>query len=364
MRNKKIFKFVILSLILVIILTFVLLLYNYNNNFKIDSSVILDTNPSIKLNLNKKNKVISFKGLNHEGEKILKEENLKNSTLNKAINIIYNTLLKEGYITLNDNSILVTIDNSNLDKSRKLQDEITNILSNLDEENEINLSVITQNYVSQKEINSLADEYGITESKALLINKIIKANPNFVFKDLVSLTMNELNLLIDSNNINKVDVDVSGSASQKKYIGYDEALNISLNHLNINKEDINYLEIDMDFEKGIMLYEVEFIYNFSKHEYDINAKTGEIIKNKNYKDYDVDNVSINNQDSNYISKEKVLEIVLNDSNVTSYKNLEIDFDFEKGIYVYEIEFEYNKVEYEYVVDAKTGAILYSEKEID
>lgn len=64
----------------------------------------------------------------------------------------------------------------------------------------------------------------------------------------------------------------------------------------------------------------------------------------------------------YITRKEAREIVLKDMNVDE-KNVHFDsVDFEIMENKYEIEFYYDKVEYEYVLNAKTGEILH--KSID
>ena len=43
---------------------------------------------------------------------------------------------------------------------------------------------------------------------------------------------------------------------------------------------------------------------------------------------------------------------------------ETELDFEKGAWVYEVSFEKDRIDYEYVIDAVSGEILYSEAEAD
>ena len=40
----------------------------------------------------------------------------------------------------------------------------------------------------------------------------------------------------------------------------------------------------MDYEHGMKIYEIRFVYNGLEYEYDINAETGDILKFE--KDYD------------------------------------------------------------------------------
>ncbi len=81
----------------------------------------------------------------------------------------------------------------------------------------------------------------------------------------------------------------------------------------------------------------------------------------------VDNPTNKNED-NYISKDRALEIVLNDLKITKNDIYDLDIEFENkhrydGI-VIEISFDYNRYEYEYYLDATNGNILDSFKSRD
>ena len=52
---------------------------------------------------------------------------------------------------------------------------------------------------------------------------------------------------------------------------------------------------------------------------------------------------------------------LKDTDIFDY---DIDLDNENGVLVYEIDFEDKNFDYEYVINAKSGEIIYSEKEED
>ena len=65
--------------------------------------------------------------------------------------------------------------------------------------------------------------------------------------------------------------------------------------------------------------------------------------------------------TSYISKDRVKEIILNDTklNAKDISFTEIDLDLDGELKKYEVEFYYNRVEYKYEIDAKTGNIIYS-----
>ena len=60
-------------------------------------------------------------------------------------------------------------------------------------------------------------------------------------------------------------------------ITLEEAKKIATDNANININDVRFIRSEQEMEHGILLYEVDFIYNDFDYEYKINATTGEII---------------------------------------------------------------------------------------
>ena len=65
--------------------------------------------------------------------------------------------------------------------------------------------------------------------------------------------------------------------------------------------------------------------------------------------------------SKYISRDKALDIVLKDLNITENDIYDLDIELENKMKyentIFEISFDYGRYEYEYYVDAVTGEIL-------
>ena len=59
-----------------------------------------------------------------------------------------------------------------------------------------------------------------------------------------------------------------------------------------------------------------------------------------------------------IGTAKALNIAKSYAKVSDVKNVDVDFEFKSGSPVYEVKFETNTHEYEYIIDAKNGSILY------
>ena len=355
--------------------------FYYNNHFVIQNVIGIDVNPSLELKVNKQNEVREVVANNDDAKKVLQDMDLVGSDMNVAVNALIGSMAQLGYLDDLSNSILISVDGKN---SEALRVELLNNL-NIGDSYSVVSQEINDNYTD------LATQYNISEGKVQLINQVIANNPLHTFDELAGLSINELNLLL-GNTDNTV-----GSASEKAYIGRDNALTIALNHAGVSASDVTHYEIEMDYDY-VIVYEIEFYYNNIEYDYEINALTGDIIEydrdgehhivnnntstnnnstNNNTSNNNSSNNSSNNSTSNnntsnnsnnttttssYIGKERAQEIALNHAGLSSsdvrFEKVELDVDDNRT--TYEIEFDYNYYEYEYEIDAYTGAILKSE----
>ena len=64
------------------------------------------------------------------------------------------------------------------------------------------------------------------------------------------------------------------------YIGIQAAIRIALGHAKFHESEVSRLKCELDREDGVMVYEVEFNKDGFEYDYDIDAKTGTIMKSK------------------------------------------------------------------------------------
>ena len=105
------------------------------------------------------------------------------------------------------------------------------------------------------------------------------------------------------------NTNTQGEASTNSYITKENAKQKALSDAGISENDIRDLEIELDADAGILIYEIEFKTSNNEYEYEINARTGEIINKNtdlnddtyddNHDDYDdYDNYDDDNDDDN------------------------------------------------------------------
>lgn len=257
----------------------IFMLNDYKISGIVDSIIALDVNPSFKIQVNEKRKVISAEAVNQDASVLLDGMNLHNVDLNVAVNAIIGSMLKNGYLTQLQNSILVTVQNDNQKKAAVMQREIMQQIDDILRSNSISGAIVAQTNNNNTQAKSLAEVYGISESKAELILRIMSSGSMASFDQLAKLSINELNLIL-SGSRDITDITSSGSASESMYIGEQRALQIAAAHAEIDAADILRYRTGMDYENGRMVYEVEFITKKDEYEYEyeIDALTGNILE--------------------------------------------------------------------------------------
>ncbi len=370
--KRMISSFVAVAAALAILLGGGIVISSINNANKTAQSVVtLDVNPSLQISLNKNERVLGVKPLNDDAKKVVGDMDFENSSLEVTVNALIGSMVREGYINELANSILISVDSLHSKKGDELKQRLSNDIEKLLKNKNFSGAVLSQVVEHDDDIDDKAESYGITVGKARLIEKIIKANSLYTFEQLVPLSINELNLLIQSNAANQnVDKEISsvGNASDGKYIGRVKAEEIALNHAGLQKDKVTELEVEIDLENGKMVYEVEFKANGFEYDYDISAVDGNIIKSnkENDKVDNDDEDEIPPQNNNFIGLDAAKQKAFSHADVKAENSYDIDAELEKenGIWVYQIDFKSGKYEYDYEIDAVSGKILISQKEIE
>ncbi len=67
-------------------------------------------------------------------------------------------------------------------------------------------------------------------------------------------------------------------------ISKDKAIEIALNHAGLKKESVRDIDAELDREKGVTVWEIDFESGNTDYSYDINAETGGIVNYKSERD--------------------------------------------------------------------------------
>lgn len=158
-------------------------------------------------------------------------------------------------------------------------------------------------------------------------------------------------------------IEAKLSTESGSEISLDKAKEVALSYAGVTVEQAVVRKAKLNHDDGRVEYELEFIVGNTEYEYDIDASTGEVISSS----VETKNIEASQKSSGGdIGEEKARTIALNHAGVgagDAYE-LEAELDHDDGVTVYEIEFKSGNMEYEYKIDAYTGAILEHEAEID
>ncbi len=256
------------------------LIFGLGGNTSSVSKVSFDVNPSIEFDVSDSGKIEEISATNDDGIEIIDDINLVGVDVQEAVNYIVSALISDGYLTQEANSILISVDNDNKTTSETLKTQIQSTVETALAENGFSGAILSLTVDDSNDQELLASQYDISIAKVILIQEILEINQSntkhtYTFESLAALSINELNLLLGNSETSSLTS--SGSASDSSYIGSAKASEIALVNSGAGAGFDGYVEVELDFDDGIMVYEVEFIYNEVDYEYEINATTGTII---------------------------------------------------------------------------------------
>ena len=334
--------------------------------------VVLDVNPSILLSINSEERVLSVVAQNSDASRILDGMDLTGVQLNVAVNALIGSLLKNGYISELANSILISVEGADAQEAAQLQQRLTTEINELLAGFGIDGAILSQTLGQDDEVTALADSYEISRGKAALILQLMGQNPTLRAEDLAGLTINALNLLLAEPQ--NASLTLTGTASEGGYIGADAATTAALSHAGVDAAKAELLSVEMDVEAGRMVYEVEFAADSLEYECDVDALTGEVVKfSTEQRDgwgaqggTTAGGTVGSGAATGDIGRDAALAAALQHAGLTEAEitNLYVKADRDDDRAVYDVEFLAGGNEYDYEIDAATGAVRSFDTERD
>ena len=163
-------------------------------------------------------------------------------------------------------------------------------------------------------------------------------------------------------------------------ISVEDAKAAAFAHAGLKEKDVvlRKAALDMDDDRGILKYDVDFYAADKDFEYDIDAATGAVIKAEremmdaeDYAEMKAIKESMKTKEASKaagLNEEGALDIALKHAGVAksdvSFKKIHLDFDDDLGKTIYDVEFHVGIKEYNYDIDPTTGAIYEFDVDID
>lgn len=155
--------------------------------------------------------------------------------------------------------------------------------------------------------------------------------------------------------------ETTTKAQNLGYISVDGAKAAALSDARVKEADAVFEKAEFDGDDLIPHYDIEFYYDGYEYDYEINAQSAAVIEKSKEKERSVKSPT---QASEYIGEEAAKQAAYGHAEVAAadVKRCEIDLDRDDIIPHYELEFVAGSYEYEYEINAKTGAVIASEKD--
>ena len=339
----------------------------YQRANAVASVVSLDVNPSIELKVNRSEKVLVCTPLNEDAKAILADmgngADLKGAKLDVAVNAIVGSLVRNGYLDSISSAIMISVEDKDTARAEKLQRELTSTVDGVLQTSEAKAAVLTQTLTQDAGREQQARENNISTGKAALVNHVLALNSALKFDELAKLSVEELK-------------DLAEAGAPAMPIGMDAARTAAEEYAGTTALDSVTAEVDSELDESLAHYEVELHTAWGEFEYLVDAYTGKVLSGQkdllttastpNETTKPSDQKPDPSGTAQNIGYAKAKSIALNHAGVSENEayDMDIELDNEDGILVYEVEFKSGNMEYDYEINAATGAILKHESELE
>jgi len=213
--NKKTIIIIITALIIILGITGFII---WNNNNQIGSTISLDINSGIEINLTKSEKVKSVTALTSNANEIINDD-LKGKSLNDTLKIIIDNVIEKDYIK--DEVAILVNTAGNIDREK-----VKNIIEKTFEKKQIDALVIEVENITDDD-KDFASEHDISPAKAAYINLITSENDEINQNILIDKPISELKETKETGRYCDEGYTLEGEFCVKE-IGREVAINDSI----------------------------------------------------------------------------------------------------------------------------------------
>lgn len=361
----------------------------YYQNCAVASVVSLDVNPSIELKVNRGGRVISCAALNQDAAAVLFSmdggADLKGAKLDVAVNAIVGALVKAGYMDSVSSAILISVEDSDLDRAARLQQELVAWVDGVLQSQAPGTAVFSQVLTHDAEVP--APEYesfnsGISAGKAALVRRVMEMNGTLAlnsttaFEQLAALSVEELEDLLETGETRIPIGKGAAAVAAEEYAG-----TLELNSV--------ISDVDPELDEFPAHYEVELKTAWGEFDYIVDAFTGQVLSgrqnllalapsgngsgeeqppqtsNAGTAEVPAAGVQPTQQPAGQdVGQEAALAAALDHAGLdeSQVTGLKVEQEWDDGRLEYEVEFWCGSTQYEYTVDGHTCSVLKHEQE--
>lgn len=150
---------------------------------------------------------------------------------------------------------------------------------------------------------------------------------------------------------------------QASVSGQEAAKSAAFTHAGVSAGSASVTKCELDWDDGRQVYDIEFRVDGIEYDYEIDASSCAVLKaGQDWGRHHHGGGSASPQTGGFIGDEAAKSAAFTHAGVSAadagYVRCELDED--DGLWLYEIEFQVESTEYEYEIDASTGAVLKAE----
>lgn len=170
----------------------------------------------------------------------------------------------------------------------------------------------------------------------------------------------EYHYAIDAVTGTVIESGTGSATGSGSLIGEDEAKRIALEDAGISESNTSSLTVELDEDDGAVVYDVEFLVisdqsAVKEYDYEIDAATGEIRS----QDHEAERIALyggSDSQNGVMAEDKIRDIALAKVPGTTEKDISLSLDRDDGRMSYEGKIIFEGTEYDFEIDAYSGAI--------
>ena len=145
-------------------------------------------------------------------------------------------------------------------------------------------------------------------------------------------------------------------------MGIEEAKTIALQHAGLSASEVTFVKEQRDFDDGRLKYEIEFVTNTERYDYEIQADNGNVQKSSREP---IEHIPANMQGKDFISVDEAKEAVLAYAKLSADEVTftKIELEYEDGQPQYEVDFFSHDLQYSVTLHASSGMVLEMETDV-
>ncbi|MEG7530306.1 MAG: hypothetical protein RSF83_02805 [Hungatella sp.] len=175
--------------------------YWIRQSLMVNCMIALDINPSIEIMTNRKEQILRVTPMNADAEILLQGRHYRGWALEEMLETFFHDFSENASANSTEPTILLSVYNRDADYSRRLNEQISDQIDAVLKTTHIKADVVSQSLTPTDQQEIQAVEYGISQGKLQMIKDLFAQNPNLDMKELALLSIKELLILADEQEL-------------------------------------------------------------------------------------------------------------------------------------------------------------------